>query len=110
MRTLTTAFLATTLVCAPAPLSAQQQSPPTGSTPNTQDVPHQQPGTDSPDLGKQRTPSPKQSPGATNTNDVPHQEPGTDSPDLGKQRTPAPSDTGATSPKGKSKRKKSKST
>ena len=102
MRTLMTAFFAVGLL-------AQGQS---GST-QSQDVPHQEPGTDSPDLGKQRVPAPKQSPGtkspAEGSNDVPHQQPGTDSPDLGKQRQASPGTT--TSPsKTKGKRKKNKST
>lgn len=126
MRTLMATFLAAGLTCGPGALLAQKQSPSTnGSAQNSQDVPHQEPGTDSPDLGKQRTPTPKQSPGENNpakksptenTPDVPHQEPGTDSPDLGKQRQPGPGDTGSTegtqsrSNKNKSRNKNKKQT
>lgn len=123
MRLLMTTFFAATLSCQSGFLLAQQQSPSNGSTPggstqNSQDVPHQQPGTDNPDVSKQRAPTPKQSPGQNSpaqsdsqgTPDVPHQQPGTDNPDVGKQRQSTPGTTGtstASSTKSKHKRRKS---
>lgn len=120
MRKLMTISLAVIVSCGSGVLLAQKQSPsPDSSTPNTQDVPRQEPGTDSPDLGKQRAPTPKQTPGQNNpanksptenNPDVPHQEPGTDNPDLGKQRQPSPGTSTATSSKSQKKHKKNKST
>lgn len=102
-----TTLLAATLSCGSGVLLAQQQNPAPGTSTQGQDVPHQQPGTDSPDMGKQRTPTPKTNPGHTSPSDVPHQQPGTDSPDMGKQRVPTP---GTSSGKSKTTRKKNKST
>ena len=126
MRKLMSAFLAAGLSCGSGVLLAQQQSPPPSNpnnpSQNSQDVPHQEPGTDSPDLGKQRQPKPNRTPGQNNpaqksptenNPDVPHQQPGTDSPDLGKQRQPTPGTATGTQPhssKNKSKRKKQTST
>jgi hypothetical protein len=68
--------------------SGQQQSP----THNPQDVPTERPGSDHPDVGKQRKPSHK--PTGTDAPqqkaDVPEQKPGTDNPDIGSQRQPVP--------------------
>jgi hypothetical protein len=86
--------------------SLQEQSP-KNSTPNSQDVPHQEPGTSNPDVGKQRRPTPD-SPGtepARSPSDVPHQQPGTDNPDVGKQRRPTPDDSSTGSSSNKSKKK-----
>jgi len=103
MRKLRTAFFTATLACGPGILFAQQQSPPSNHpnspSQNSKDVPHQEPGTNNPDVGVQRQPTPSKTPGqdrpgqsnpAQNNPDVPHQEPGTDSPDLGKQRQVTP--------------------
>ena len=60
------------------------------STTTPQDVPKQQaPGTNNPDISKQRRPAPDSSQGNTSdqhSSDVPNQEPGTNSPDIAKQR------------------------
>ena len=53
----------------------------------SQDVPQQQPGTNSPDMGKQRQPSTKSSTsGSQHEADVPHEKPGPNNPDVAKQR------------------------
>lgn len=56
MQKLATGILTAVLSCGPGVLFAQQQSPQgtNPSSPNNQDVPHQVPGTDNPDLGQQR--------------------------------------------------------
>ena len=83
------------------PVSAQQTSPNT-PTPNPQDVPQQQPpGTNSPDVMKQRRPAPDSSQGNTGdqrAKDVPKQEPGTNNPDVGKQRHDDKADPTGSSP------------
>ncbi len=85
----TSSCLLTALFCFLPIVSAQQTSPNTPA-PNPQDVPQQQPpGTNSPDLMKQRRPAPDSSQGNTgdaSSKDVPQQEPGTNNPDVGKQR------------------------
>ncbi len=59
MKRLIVAFLSAALSCAPGILFAQQQSPNKSGPPqNSQDVPHQQPGTNNPDLATQRHPTP----------------------------------------------------
>ena len=53
----------------------------------SQDVPQQQPGTNNPDMGKQRQPSSKSSTSSSQKDaDVPHDKPGTNNPDVAKQR------------------------
>ena len=92
-----------------APFSIAQQQ---GSSPSSnQDVPSQTPGTNNPDVAKQRRPDQGAAPGSTSPKDpsqnnpaVPHQAPGTDSPDVGKQRQPG-SGTSTASSTGKSKKK-----
>ncbi len=118
MQKITAFVLAASLSCGSGVLLAQQPNP----SQNSQDVPHQEPGTNNPDMGKQRQPSPNHAPGQNggaqdtptqNNPDVPHQEPGTDSPDLGKQRQPSPGNDTGTQPhssKSKGKRKKQNST
>lgn len=73
-----------------ASVFAQQQNP-APAPQNGQDVPTQKPGTNNPDIGKQRQPTPK-SDGQTDPADVPHQnqQPGTNSPDVAKQRKETP--------------------
>ena len=89
MKKFTIVFLAASVWAAPA-FSAQQQSP-GGNSQNSQDVPHQQPGTDNPDLGEQRQAVPSPSKGKSQHGaDVPHDQPGTSNPDVGKQRQPTP--------------------
>ena len=60
------------------------------STQNSQDVPHQAPGTNNPDLQPQHKPAPKKSRKSTSTEDVPHQGPGTNNPDVGSTQKPKP--------------------
>ncbi len=122
MKKLATGVLAGALVYGPGLLLAQQQSPsPTTTSPSSQDVPHQAPGSNNPDLQSQRKPAPKkgvQQSGAgkstQNNPDVPHQEPGTDNPDVGKQRQPtagtSTSTQSSSASKRKSKRRKQNST
>ena len=88
MKRLIVTILAVSLLSAYA--LAQQQSPGNGSQ-NSQDVPHQQPGTNNPDLGKQRQPAPA-APGdkSPHEGDVPRDQPGTSNPDLNKQHAPTP--------------------
>ena len=75
-----------------APAFAQQQPNQTNPpSQNNSDVPHQQPGTNNPDVSKQRTPAPQPETNPTQGEaDVPHQKPGTSNPDVNKQRQPAP--------------------
>ena len=91
MKTLIHAAIAAALIGFPA-YATQQQSPGQSSTSqNSQDVPHQQPGTNNPDVGKQRQPTTAPSTGDSQQKmDVPNQKPGTNNPDVGKQRHPAP--------------------
>ena len=105
--TVSLAFAA--LLCVPPLLQSQSASPT-----SPQDVPKQQPpGTNNPDISKQRRPAPDPPPGNTpdsKSPDVPHQEPGTDNPDVGKQRAgdkTAP-DKGATTPPTSKKKAKGK--
>jgi hypothetical protein len=125
MKYLATGFLAFAVAYGSA-ASVQQQSP-SNSSQNSQDVPHQSPGTNNPDLQQQRKPASKtgrknrssdtssthSDSSATRSEDVPHQEPGTNNPDLGQQRHPSPgtsSDTTqSTTSKKKSKRRTAKS-
>ena len=97
------------LLCGSASLFAQAQS----SDPSQQDVPQQQqPGTNNPDVGKQRrstpTPSPKAGNAHTPTPDAPQQQPATNNPDVGKQRQDSNAGTtgGASSGSGQSGAKK----
>lgn len=115
MKKLTIELLSAALACAPGLLLAQQQSPNPSSPPqNSQDVPHQQPGTNNPDLQQQRKPAPgkkpEQQPGSTNpsesTPDVPHQQPGTNNPDLAPQRRSTATDTSQTQQNSAKKRRK----
>lgn len=111
MKTTGSLFL-TALFCL-LPLHAQQTSPST-PTPNPQDVPQQQPpGTNNPDVMKQRRPAPDSSQGNStdrNGSDVPQQQPGTNNPDVGKQRhddkTGPKGSTGADGSKNSSKKSK----
>jgi type IV secretory pathway VirB10-like protein len=84
MRTLLTVAFGATLICAPG--YSQQSSP----SQNEQDVPHQKPGTNNPDVSKERhpAPAPNNKNDTQQEGDVPHQKPGTDNPDVGKQRQP----------------------
>ena len=102
MKNLTVGLLAGMLAWAPGAVLAQQQSPNSNnSTQNNQDVPHQQPGTNNPDLQQERKPAPngarKQSSGAANpsqnSHDVPHQGPGTNNPDVANKRNNSSTDT-----------------
>lgn len=55
MRRVSSAVLAVVFACGPGILLGQQQSPKQSRPPqNKQDVPHQEPGTNNPDLGAQR--------------------------------------------------------
>ena len=78
-------LLGAALVFAPSTFFGQSTSPA-----SPQDVPkHQPPGTNSPDISKQRRPAPDTpsgSPPQQNSPDVPNQQPGTDNPDVAKQR------------------------
>jgi len=90
MNKLAAAAFAAALFC--AGVQAQQQSPPDkdSTSQKSQDVPHQQPGTNNPDVGKQRQPTPDHaSDPAQQSADVPHQQPGTNNPDVSKQRKPS---------------------
>ena len=68
------------------------------STPNPQDVPKQQPGTNNPDVSKERN-GPSGKPGKshsdTNSADVPVQQPGTNSPDVAKDHRDSTGNTNA---------------
>ncbi len=79
--------LAIVLASFPALAQESQSGGQSGTGENSHDVPHQQPGTNSPDVGKQREPSPKAPEDSTHSSgDVPHQNPGTNNPDVSKQR------------------------
>ena len=92
MKTVTSIVLTAALTCGTGVLFGQQQSPPPSNpSQNSQDVPHQAPGSNNPDQQQQRkpqeSPTPQQNP-SQNPGDVPHQQPGTNNPDLGQQRQP----------------------
>lgn|GEM_PF-3570608 len=113
MKNLKSLLLTTALTCGAGLLMGQQQSPPPANSPqNSQDVPHQTPGSNNPDLQQQRKPGAQQSPGTNtpaqpNPGDVPHQQPGTNNPDMGQQRHPGTAPKGQTTkPKRKTKHKK----
>jgi hypothetical protein len=109
MKLTRTAFLSLVLIATPSAFAFQAQSKDT-INPKGQNVPHQEPGTDNPDMGKERRPKPD-SPGTTphpKGEDVPHQEPGTDNPDMGKQRRPTPDSSGTNSTDTSKKKNKSK--
>ncbi len=82
MNRLAVAALSSTLLCIPS-FSAVQQSTTQTSTQNSQDVPHQKPKTNNPDVGGQRQPTPKPHPSGQHKSDVPEQKPTTNNPDLG---------------------------
>lgn len=71
-------FITSTLVMGLTAFGAQKQNPTSDPTRNNPDVPHQEPGTDNPDVGKQRHPEP----GTTTSTDT-----GTSSDQTGKQHT-----------------------
>ena len=80
------------------PVAAAGQQGTSTSSQNSQDVPHQEPGTNNPDLSKERHAAPKPSSGGTQQEeDVPHQKPKTNNPDVGKQRHHAGKKKSATS-------------
>ncbi len=55
MKRLNSLLIAVVFACGPGILLSQQQSPKQSGPPqNKQDVPHQEPGTNNPDLGAQR--------------------------------------------------------
>ncbi|MBV8864554.1 MAG: hypothetical protein JO210_04050 [Acidobacteriaceae bacterium] len=91
MKTFTNAALAAVLIGMPAYAAPHQSSGQSSTSQNSQDVPHQQPGDNNPDVGKQRQHTPEPSTGESQQKaDVPHQKPSTDNPDVGKQRHPTP--------------------
>lgn len=107
------AFLFIAMLVGLLPVGAAQQTSPNTATPNQQDVPQQQPpGTNSPDVMKQRRPAPDSSQSNSNDRskeDVPQQEPGTNNPDVGKQRHDDKADPKVSSPDaGSGSQKKSK--
>ena len=111
MNRVTHILLSAVLVSAPALLAGQQTSPQ-----SPQDVPkHQPPGTNNPDISKQRRPAPYSPPKKVpneNSSDVPNQQPGTDNPDVAKQRTGdkvAPTGDSEGGKSGKNSKKKAKS-
>lgn len=97
-------FLLTLALCSPG-FPAQQTSPTTPHG-NAKDVPRQQPGTESPDVAKQRKDNPP-APGSSSSkrDDVPQQQPGTDNPDIAKPRPSENSDSSSTAQTNKSKKK-----
>lgn len=86
MKSLASLTCVATLFCLPAfgfQTSPGQSSP----SQESQDVPHQQPSTSNPDVGKQRHSTPAPSTGSSQQqSDVPTQQPSTSNPDVGKQR------------------------
>jgi hypothetical protein len=117
MKNLTIGLLAGMLAWAPGAVLAQQQSPNSNnSTQNNEDVPHQQPGTNNPDLQQEKKPAPngarKQSSGAANpsqnSHDVPHQGPGTNNPDVANKRNNSSTDTSNNQQRGAKKKQKRK--
>lgn len=110
------ALLAASLIGPPGVVTAQQSTNPSDPQQKSQDVPHQQPGSNNPDLQQHRKSTSgkgsKQTSGANNPSqkeqDVPHQQPETNNPDVGTQRHPTLADTSGTQQTGtksKSKRK-----
>jgi hypothetical protein len=117
MKNLTVGLLAGMLAWAPGSVLSQQQSPnPNNSAQNDQDVPHQQPGTNNPDLQQKKKPAPnsapKQGSGANNpsqnNSDVPHQGPGTNNPDVANKRNNSSTDTSNNQQRGAKKKQKRK--
>ena len=56
MKQFAAGVLSVVLVCGNAVFGAQKQSPDPANPQHSQDVPHQEPGTNNPDLGQQRQP------------------------------------------------------
>lgn len=91
MKSLPTVTLTAVLLGTPLFAAVQSQSPDPSTSQNSQDVPHQKPSTNNPDVGKQRQPATTPSTGDSQRQaDVPSQKPGTNNPDVAKQRHATP--------------------
>ena len=80
MKRLAIGILAAGLACSAAEFPMQQQNPKSTNSPENQDVPHQTPGSNNPDLQPEHKPAPKPRQKSTTPEDVPHQGPGTNDP------------------------------